>query len=353
MTIWSIYCKDLLQGTLELLEAAGLKALVRPGMRVSLKPNLVMAKPPGLGATTHCEIAEGLIMYLRGLGIDDISVIESAWVGGDTEQAFDVCGYRALREKYGVALHDLKKDATTPARAGKYTFDVCRKALDTDFLINLPVLKAHCQTKLTCCLKNLKGCIPDSEKRRFHAIGLHEPIAHLARAIPVHFNVVDAVCGDLSMEEGGNPAQRNMLMAGSDMLLLDTYGAELIGLRSNEVDYLRIASGMGIGRAYEPGVTAVTRLREDAKPRVAPARGGLAESLSAYVNEDRACSACHAALLFALRHVKPRGKINVGQGFRGKPGTLGCGDCAAGCARYVPGCPPTAEAIRSFLETCR
>ena len=45
--------------------------------------------------------------------------------------------------------------------------EICCRALDADFLINLPVLKGHCQTAMTCALKNCKGCIPDREKRRF------------------------------------------------------------------------------------------------------------------------------------------------------------------------------------------
>ena len=37
---------------------------------------------------------------------------------------------------------------------------ICDSALALDFLINDPVLKGHCQTKITCALKNMKGLIP-------------------------------------------------------------------------------------------------------------------------------------------------------------------------------------------------
>ena len=52
--------------------------------------------------------------------------------------------------------------------------NVCERAANIDFLINVPVLKGHCQTKITCALKNMKGLIPNTEKRHFHAMGLHE-----------------------------------------------------------------------------------------------------------------------------------------------------------------------------------
>ena len=58
--------------------------------------------------------------------------------------------------------------------------EICREAKSLDFLINVPVMKGHCQTKITCALKNMKGLLPNREKRHFHAMGLHKPIAHLA-----------------------------------------------------------------------------------------------------------------------------------------------------------------------------
>ena len=52
----------------------------------------------------------------------------------------------------------------------------CRRALDTGFLISLPMLKGHCQTVMTCALKNCKGCLPDRGKRCFHTEGLMKPM---------------------------------------------------------------------------------------------------------------------------------------------------------------------------------
>ena len=34
--------------------------------------------------------------------------------------------------------------------------NVCERVKEIDFLINVPVLKGHCQTKITCALKNMK-----------------------------------------------------------------------------------------------------------------------------------------------------------------------------------------------------
>lgn len=55
----------------------------------------------------------------------------------------------------------------------------------------------------------MKGLIPNTEKRRFHALGLHKPIAHLNMGIHQDFIVVDNICGDLDFEDGGNPVVMN------------------------------------------------------------------------------------------------------------------------------------------------
>ena len=116
--------------------------------------------------------------------------------------------------------------------------EICQRALDTDYLINLPVLKGHCQTTITCALKNCKGCLPDSEKRRFHALGLHKPIAALAAVLKPALTIVDSICGDLNFEEGGTPVQTNRMLLGEEIVQLDAFGCKLMELMSTKLSIL-------------------------------------------------------------------------------------------------------------------
>ena len=127
------------------------------GASVALKPNLVVAASPETGATTHAGVLSGAIEYLRDHGFRDISIIEGSWVGDDTGRAFRAAGYEAVGKKYGVPLFDLKRDKTRRVDTPLRPMDICCRALDADYLINLPVLKGHCQTAMTCALKNCKG----------------------------------------------------------------------------------------------------------------------------------------------------------------------------------------------------
>ena len=170
--------------TKELLTQCNLAAQIfDTDMQIGIKPNLVAPSEASWGATTHPEIVAGIIEYLQERGYKKIAVLEGSWVGDKTTEAYEVCGYCELSEKYQVPFWDMQKDKGIERDCKGVKLNICERVAEVDFLINVPVLKGHCQTKITCALKNMKGLIPNTEKRRFHAMGLHKPIAHLNAGI--------------------------------------------------------------------------------------------------------------------------------------------------------------------------
>ena len=156
-----------------------------------------------------------------------------------------MCGYRELTEKYQVPFWDMQKDKGIERDCRGMKLNVCERAANIDFLINVPVLKGHCQTKITCALKNMKGLIPNTEKRHFHAMGLHEPIAHLNAGLHQDFVVVDNICGDLDFEDGGNPVVMNRIWAGTDPVLIDSYVCQIMHYTTKDVPYIELAEKLG------------------------------------------------------------------------------------------------------------
>ena len=74
--------------------------------------------------------------------------------------------------------------------------------------------------------------------------------------------------------------------------------------------------------------------------------------------EVDSCSACYGYLIPALDRLDKEGllrgfpeKICIGQGFRGKSGTVGIGNCTNGFLHNLKGCPPTEEEIYCFLKS--
>lgn len=350
--IYQIYGGDAHAMTLSLLEAANAIKRVPAGGSVALKPNLVIAGTPESGATTHPGVLSGAIEYFRDHGVKDISVIEGSWVGDETMRAMRRAGYDKVCAKYDVPFYDLKKDKTRPVNTAVGKIDVCCRALDAGLLVDLPVLKGHCQTVMTCALKNLKGCLPDREKRHFHAMGLTNPIAALGAALKPGLIIVDSICGDLNFEEGGTPVQTNRMYLGTDAVQIDAYGASLMGLRLDEVPYIELAEEYG-GGSTRFEMADIVNLNAPTDAAGYPKPSGIVASLTRKVRQDRACSACFANLVRAL-YASGYGKdldICIGQGWQDKAfDGMGIGKCCKGATRCVMGCPPSAGAIADALE---
>ena len=353
-----IYGTEYREMTKALLERADLAGMIGDRKkRVGIKPNLVSAVSASEGATTHPEVVEGLLQYLKGHGFGEIAIMEGSWVGERTENAFQVCGYKDLAKEYGVELIDTQKEKAVSTDCGGMKLNICRCAFDVDFMINVPVMKGHCQTRITCALKNMKGLIPNGEKRRFHTLGLHRPIAHLGVGIRQDFILVDSICGDLSFEDGGNPTVMNRLFAAADPVLCDAYVCKLMGYETKEVPYIGMAGKLGVGCAdlgracireeNRTGETAHTKMPD--KERVM--------KLREVTEEVDSCSACYGYLIPALDMLEKEGllkdfpeKVCIGQGFRGKSGVLGVGNCTKDFQYSLKGCPPTEMEMYEFLK---
>ncbi len=342
--------------TKQLMEAAGFeKEYPNKKMRIGIKPNLVVAAPASSGATTHPEIVAGVIEYLQEHHYENIEVLEGSWVGDMTSRAYEVSGIGPVCRKYKVAYHDLQKDSSSAVDVAGLPLKICNKALALDLLINLPVLKGHCQTTVTCALKNHKGLIPNSEKRRFHTMGLHKPIAYLSAAFRNQFLIVDNICGDLDFEEGGNPVEMNRIYCCKDPVLCDAYVCETMGYSISDVPYIPLAERLGVGSA-DCSKAVITALNEGTTDRMRNPSRRVA-SLARYVDDRDACSACYGSLIYALNRLNETGalrgkkeKICIGQAYRGQTGCIGVGACTKGCDRSLRGCPPTAAEMVEFLE---
>ncbi len=244
------YGSDATSMTRALLQSIDIEGLLPDKhASIALKPNLVVAVTADSGATTHPEIVVSIIEFLQEKGYHNISIVESAWVGDSTKEGgFRVNGYNQISKKYKVPpLVDVKDDTYEKKTVEGITMDVSRTILDTDFLISLPVLKGHCQTAMTCALKNMKGCLSDRSKRLFHSLGLHRPpIAALNAVRDADLVIVDSLNGDLDFEEGGgNPVETNRMFACRDSVLCDSFGASLLGFELKDVPYIEMAEHMG------------------------------------------------------------------------------------------------------------
>lgn len=222
--------------------------LIESDDAVLIKPNYVRAAHPSTGITTDSRVVESIITVIRRLGVEDIVVGEGG--AGDTESAFDVVGMRALTQKLNVKLVNLNRDSRIQVRIPQALalpqIGVSKTALKSTCIINVPTLKVHHKALVTLSLKNLMGLI--IPKSIMHS-QINEKIVDLASLFgeKVKINVIDGLIGSEVDEVHGNPIKMNILIAGRDMVAVDTVATAVMGIEPTKVKYLKLAEDRGLG----------------------------------------------------------------------------------------------------------
>jgi len=222
----------------------------KPGMKVLLKPNLVLAME-GLsprGILTSPEIVSSVIKIVKEKGAGSIVLADGAMsipsMKLDTKAALKWGGLDVICKKEGVQFVDLNKKPFRSFTLSDGTeIDVAEAVFDADFVINLPILKTHNQLKTTICIKNLKGALAMKSKKKCHVEShLVSAVAEINRFLPCDINIVDALTAtELGPAPSGRPDQvreMGLVLAGKDRLECDIVGSYLLGYDAKDIQYM-------------------------------------------------------------------------------------------------------------------
>ncbi|MCX8081810.1 MAG: DUF362 domain-containing protein [bacterium] len=215
--------------------------------KVLFKPNMLSARTPEEGVTTHPVVLEISVNLCKSP--KKIIGDSPASVNKPVELYWEKCGYKNVSQNTGVPLVKFSNSIMIELQvSGKK-----EKVPVTDYLkeyriFNLPKLKTHGLTVITAALKNLYGLIPGFHKSVLHSkfispVEFSEFLISYYQVIKpyVFFNLIDAI---ISMEgEGpsaGNLIHTGYLIGGRDAVAIDMICCELTGLKVEDVPYLRI-----------------------------------------------------------------------------------------------------------------
>ena len=259
--VWLAQCPDYGQSLEEKIERA-FDALqvwdkIRPGMRVVLKPNLVMSSKPEQAIITHPAFTAAVGKCVQKAG-GRVIIAESP--GGPYTPAamramFRATGYRDMAEACGFALYtDCKsREVTLPQAKRCRELSVVEPFLDRDYLIDLPKLKTHSMVGFSGAVKNLFGTVPGLQKPELHCrFPEREPFSEMLCDL-CHFLGPDLSLMDgIWAMEGNGPTggQRRDLhvIAGSESpWALDVAAASLVGLEPEKITMLWEGHERGYG----------------------------------------------------------------------------------------------------------
>jgi len=263
ISIQKINDDDIEQAVFRALEAIHAESLIlREGMRILLKPNLLSAKPPERAVTTHPAVVRAVIHWIKQFNPSKIYVADSS--GGRarvslkaTIHSLKVSGIQSVCEEEGVECLPLEKTKREiyPVPNPLILNEILSTNLlkEVDLLINIPKIKTHSLTFLTCCIKNMFGIILLANKAKIHALfpridEFSSALVDIYSVSPPQLTLIDGyLCQEGNGPSAGNVVKLDLILAGYDPVALDTLVCKIIGLDPDRVLYLAKAEAKGLG----------------------------------------------------------------------------------------------------------
>ncbi|MCI8442325.1 MAG: DUF362 domain-containing protein [Provencibacterium sp.] len=303
---------------------------VRPGMRVVLKPNLVMRRSPEQATTTHPMLVRCVAEELLALGAGEVILAESPggpYTRSALEGIYQDCGMQEAAHAAKIRLNDDFESVEIPSRRKKccQSFNILRPVAKADLVINLPKLKTHCMTVLSAGVKNLFGCVPGLQKPELHyrfpeETAFSEMLVELAETLSPAFTIIDAI---ESMQgdgpSSGEPYHTGFLAGSRSPFALDAALCPLLGLP--EVRMITVARQWGLVPTEEELL-----LYGD---KIGPFAGFKAPCSKSLDFLDRFPAPLRPAVRTAAGALaSPRPAIN-------RRRCVGCGKCAQSCPAQI------------------
>lgn len=360
--ITAIYGNEVRQMVQRLLVETRALDAVRSQDTVVIKPNLVVSRREWQGVNTDPRIIEALVEALRQCGVSRITIADGSGMGHNATKAFAVCGYKEMAKRYDLKLVDLERDrfVKKPVRIdGPFrSLEIAQTVLNCDVLINVPVMKAHSFTRITCCLKNLKGVMPRSLKTRFHSVDLSRAITQLNSILKPDLHLVDGIQGDLSSETGRSPVMMERLLLGTNPVEVDSVVADMLGYAPRSIRHIAYSADAGLGDCDLEQITLRSLNQPTTDLRFQPPEH-YTTRFPCQITAEGACCTCMGNLIFALERLREQQLLSHNQHFligqlaesaaEHAGMTIAVGQCAAAGNRdvdvCVDTCPPSAGMI--------
>ena len=207
---------------------------LKPGMKVLLKPNLLMESKPGSVIITHPAVTLAAAMCVKKAGAQ-IIIAESSggpYIPARMKRLFSVCGYTEIAEKTGAQLYTdcESREVKLPKAKLCRSTSVVEPFLSADYIINICKLKTHGMMGMSGAVKNMFGAVPGLMKPELHCRFPEKPdfaamIVDLCEFLKPNLNIMDAV----EAMEGNGPTSGEMRFVGAILSAYNPYALDLAG----------------------------------------------------------------------------------------------------------------------------
>jgi uncharacterized protein (DUF362 family) len=228
----------------------GIKRFISRGDVVVVKPNIGWDRLPEYAATTNPEVVSTVIRLCYEAGAKQVKVFDRSVV--DPRRCYKQSGISDAASAVGgvVSFVDDRKfrEVKLPGVALK-SWPLYAEAMEADKVINLPIAKTHGLSTLTLGMKNWMGIMGGS-RGRIHQ-KMDGSLVDVAVFMKPSLVILDAVrILTANGPQGGSLSdvkQLNTVIAGTDQVAVDAYGATLFGLKGADLGYIVAGHKAGLG----------------------------------------------------------------------------------------------------------
>lgn len=229
----------------------GMKRFIGRGDKVIIKPNIGWDRTPEMAACTNPEIVKTVVAMALEAGAKEVIVMDHTinqekrcYIRSGIQEAARVAGAKVLfPEDQRLKKVNLKGEWLKD-------WEVYADFLEADKIINLPATKVHSLSKVTLGLKNWLGAIGGSRNQLHQKID--EAMVDLAAFFKPTLTILDSYrILFRNGPQGGRISDTKLLktvVAGTDPVAIDAYGATLFDFKPQELLFLQLASARGLGK---------------------------------------------------------------------------------------------------------
>lgn len=231
----------------------GAEKFASAGERILLKPNILAGENPEKCISPHPEVISAVAQIFQETGAN-LSFGDSPGFGNPKSNARRG-GFIKVVEELGIEFADFTGARVIPFPEGNVIkkFTIAEGAAQSDGIINIPKLKTHALTRITCAVKNMFGCVPGMRKSEYHSVLstadlFSQMLVDLNRLLKPRLSILDGI---MAMEgngpRNGTPRKIGVLLFSGDPVALDTAACRLINLDPQLVETLVYGEKYGLG----------------------------------------------------------------------------------------------------------
>jgi len=229
----------------------GIKRFVKPGEKVTIKPNIGWDRKPEQAADTNPRLVGEMVRLCLTAGASEVIVTDIPC--NDARRTFIRSGIKEAAEKNGAkVILPAEEDYVKVDLGGKLltTWPVLKYFVETDRFINMPIAKQHSLSGCTISMKNLYGIL-GGRRNQLHQ-KIDQAIVDLVAFVRPTLTIVD--CTRVLMRNGPQGGSLtdvkidNSIICTTDLVAADARAVEFLNLKPEKVSHIVLAEKSGLGK---------------------------------------------------------------------------------------------------------